>query len=168
MTTSLVLTVIGPDKPGLVELLSQTVTAHGGNWLESRMSHLAGQFAGILRVGVPEPAADELTTALEGLGALGLRVVVTRSEAEPPAESRPIVLELVGHDRAGIVRDIARVLAARGVNVEEFSSGFESAAMSGEMLFKATARLRLPASLSVDELRADLEEIASDLMVDVR
>ena len=51
--TDLVLTLIGPDRPGLVESLAKRVTAHGGNWVESRMAHLAGQFAGILRVEVP-------------------------------------------------------------------------------------------------------------------
>ena len=49
----LVLTVFAPDKPGQVERIAQCIAEHGGNWLESRMSRMAGQFAGILRVGVP-------------------------------------------------------------------------------------------------------------------
>ena len=52
METYLVLTVIGDDRPGLVEALAETIAAHEGNWLESRMSHLAGKFAGLLRVSV--------------------------------------------------------------------------------------------------------------------
>src|SRR4051812_3506563 len=44
MQIPLVMTIIGPDRPGLVELLASLVAEHGGNWLESRMSHLAGQF----------------------------------------------------------------------------------------------------------------------------
>jgi glycine cleavage system regulatory protein len=44
--TSLVLTVIGPDRPGLVEALAETIASYGANWLESRMSHLEGWFAG--------------------------------------------------------------------------------------------------------------------------
>ena len=64
MTNFLVLTVISDDKPGVVETLAKTITEHGGNWLECRMSHLAGKFAGILRVSVEienleEPIAPE-------------------------------------------------------------------------------------------------------------
>ena len=50
---NLVLTLIGPDRPGLVEAVAQPIAANGGNWLESRMAHLGGKFAGILRVDVP-------------------------------------------------------------------------------------------------------------------
>jgi glycine cleavage system regulatory protein len=76
MPTSLVLTVLGEDRPGLVEALSHIIAAHEGNWLESRMAHLAGQFAGILRASVPEGNATALLTALQGLAEHGLQVVV--------------------------------------------------------------------------------------------
>ena len=69
MNQSLILTVIGPDRTGLVEAVARHVTAHGGNWLESRMARLAGKFAGILRVQVPDEQVDELTSALRDLGA---------------------------------------------------------------------------------------------------
>ena len=52
MKTYLILTIIGEDKPGIVESLAEVIADHSGNWLESSMSHLAGKFAGILRVGV--------------------------------------------------------------------------------------------------------------------
>src|SRR2546422_10827389 len=47
---SLVLTVIGADRPGLVEALSKTIADHGASWLESRIAHRAGHFVGLLRV----------------------------------------------------------------------------------------------------------------------
>src|SRR2546421_8836268 len=75
MMTDLVLTLIGPDRPGLVESVAARVAAHGGNWLESRMAHLAGQFAGILRVEVPAERLSELRAALLELEAQGLRIV---------------------------------------------------------------------------------------------
>src|SRR5256885_16501948 len=112
MRSSLVLTVIGPDRPGLVELIASTVAAHGGNWEESRMAHLAGQFAGILNVSLPEPQINALRHALEALSTHGLRVVSVTT-APPTRESvRILELELTGTDREGIVRDVARVLAA--------------------------------------------------------
>ena len=168
MSVSLVLTLIGEDKPGLVELLSQTVAANEGNWLESRMARMAGRFTGILRASVPIGKADALTEALRALESQGLRVVVERSTFdEPEAEFRRIYLDLVGSDRAGIIRDISRALALRQVNVDELHTECTSAPMSGEILFNARAKLRVPLDTAIEDLCEALEEIASDLMVDI-
>ena len=168
MTNSLVLTVIGPDQPGLVEAVAETVAEHGGSWEGSRMARLAGYFAGILEVRVPGDAAAALFKALHELEARGLRVIVedARGDAEP-APFRSLALELVGQDRPGIIRDISAGLAAIGVNVAELSTQCSPAPMSGETLFSATALLHLPATRSLGELREALEKIAADLMVDI-
>jgi glycine cleavage system regulatory protein len=76
-------------------------------------------------------------------------------------------LELMGQDRPGIVRKLTQALASRGVNVEELHTECVSAPMSGEPLFKARARLQVPADFSIDDLRQELERIAADMMVDV-
>jgi glycine cleavage system regulatory protein len=166
--TSLVLTVLGEDRPGLVESLSQAVAAHEGNWLESRMARLDGKFAGILRANVPEANADALTNALRGLESQGLRVVIERSTADEPARDyRQFRLDLVGNDRMGIVRDITHVLAQRGINIDEIGTECTSTPMSGGMLFKATAWLRVPLDVAIAELQENLEELAHDLMVDI-
>ena len=60
MANFLVLTVIADDKPGIVEQLSATIARNGGNWLESRMAHMAGKFAGILRVAIPAEQSNSL------------------------------------------------------------------------------------------------------------
>jgi glycine cleavage system regulatory protein len=164
---SLVVTVIGKDRPGLVELVSAVVEEHGGDWVESRMSRLAGEFAGILRVSVPAAQADTLSKALEGLRSEGLRVVVERGVEETVEEGHLIVLELIGSDRPGIVHKISEALAARGVNVEELNTECDGAPWSGDTLFKAMARLRAPRALDLDQLRESLEGIAGDLMVDI-
>lgn len=167
--TDLVLTLIGPDRPGLVEAVAEVVASHGGNWLESRMAHLAGQFAGILRI---EVAEDKCTAVLDGLAALadrGLRVVGEPSRHEPKAAAgRTLALELVGLDRPGIVREISQLLANGGANVEELATDRSSAPMSGEMLFHAKARVRLPSDADLATLRAALERLASDLMIEIR
>lgn len=168
MRASIVLTVIGPDRPGLVEQLASTVAAHGGNWEQSRMAHLAGQFAGILRVTVADDKLTALHRALDGLASSGLRVVSEASATRDRETSRAYRLSLVGDDREGIVRDLSRALAARGVNVEELDTHCESAPMSGEQLFHARALLHVPASLEVGELQKALEALADDLMVDLK
>lgn len=167
MKTSLVLTCIGPDRPGLVESLARVVAEHDGNWIESRMAHLAGKFAGVLRVEIDPAGADALAGALGRLADGGLRVAVEQSPPAEPSPTRVIRLSLVGQDRPGIVRDIARVLAGQGVNVEELETACAPTPESGGPLFTARARLCVPPDLPIDDLRAGLEQIANDLMVDV-
>jgi glycine cleavage system regulatory protein len=163
----IVLTLIGADRPGLVEAVAQRVTASGGNWLESRMAHLAGHFAGLLHVEVPEDRVRALEAALGDLDGLGLRVVVhggTTRAAEPPRTMR---LEATGQDHPGIVRDISQVLVRHRVNIAELTTDRLSAPMAGGPLFVARARLEVPPGLDTERLRRDLETIAHDLMVDL-
>lgn len=166
--TFLVLTVIAPDKPGLVEQLSQTIASNQGNWLESSMSRLAGKFAGILIVSVPETQADSLVEALQKLESQGMKVIAERSnEEETPTESNSITLELIGHDKPGIVREISQALSRYNINVERLSTELVSGSMSAELLFKADADLTVPTGVDLDDLQQSLEAIASDLMVDI-
>jgi glycine cleavage system regulatory protein len=168
VSTFLVLTVNGPDRPGLVETLSQAVANHRGSWLESRMARLAGQFAGVLRVSVPEEQVDALTRTLQSLEPESLQISVVRGELESPAtDARELRLEIIGSDRPGIVHDISQALADRGINVDELRTEIMSAPMSGELLFLANAELQIPAGLNLDLLRKDLEALAHELMVDV-
>ena len=164
---SLVITVIGKDRPGLVESIAAVIEAQGGSWVESRMSRLAGQFAGILRASAPAANVDALSEALEALRSDGLRVVIERGIEEPVEEGYAIALELIGSDRPGIVHKISEALADRGINVDELSTECDGAPWSGDTLFKAKAKLRAPQTLDLDELRHSLEAIAGDLMVDI-
>jgi len=163
----LVLTVIAADQPGLVERVAQCIAAHGGNWLESRMSRMAGQFAGILRVAVPAEGYDELVEGLQELADQGIRVMLADSGIDPACNWKPIHLDLVGNDRPGIVRDITRLLAEHGVNLERLHTEVLPAPMSGEPLFHADALLAVPLTLSLDLLQSRLEELADDLMVEL-
>jgi glycine cleavage system regulatory protein len=167
MQTPLVMTIISPDRTGLVESVARAVADHGGNWLESRMCRLGGEFAGILRIELPAANKPALLAALQQLQANGLQIVVREDAPAAAAAGRQTMLEIVGADRPGIVREISSALARAGVNVEEFSSEVSSAPMSGETLFKAVARLQLPAQCDLHTLKKDLERIAADLLVDV-
>jgi len=166
MTTYLILTVIGDDRPGLVGELAATISTHGGNWLESSMSHLAGKFAGIVKVAVANESTDSLKAALAKLS--GLKVTTESSaDAEKPGKGRRLKFSLVGHDRIGIVREVSQVLARHAVNVEELTTRTSSAPMSAEILFHADAELLAGADLDARSLAAELERISDDLMVDI-
>jgi glycine cleavage system regulatory protein len=166
--SDLVITLIGPDRPGVVESVAEPIAAHGGSWLESRMAHLAGMFAGILRVEVPAENVGALSATLGGLAQRGLRVVVEESrEAISAPAQQAMDLDLLGTDRPGIVREISRLLAAHGVNIEDLATDRTVAPLSGEALFRARARVRVPAGADLTGLRAQLEKLAGDLMVEV-
>lgn len=165
MSVSLVITVIGDDRPGLVGELSFAISKHGGNWLQSSMSHLAGKFAGIVCVAIEGQRLEALKAELAILP--GLRVTAEVSEDREVPASRKLTLALVGHDRVGIVREVSQVLAKHAVNVEELSTHTASAPMSAETLFHATAELTASHSLDARALIRDLEQISNDLMVDI-
>ena len=169
MSTSIVLTVVSEDRPGIVETLSELLAEHGGNWTESCMLSLAGQFAGILLASVPDQKADAFVEGLAKLKSGGLQIVAQRSgPAQIVAKEREFTLDLVGQDRPGIVHDITQILATHQVNVQELETTCQSASMSGESLFLAHARLLIPDEASVDELQDELEDLANELMVDIK
>ena len=169
MNAFIVLTFIGEDRPGLIRSLSQTVVSHGGNWLGSRSARLAGKFAGILHASVPEDHAEELIAELNKFDERGLSVVVERTTPSPArGRFRRLRLDLIGNDRPGIVHDIARALAERQINVDELETTCVSAPMSGEMLFHARARVHIPTTTDLARLRAGLERLANDLVVEIR
>lgn len=169
MQISLVMTVIGADKPGLVEALSSRIVEFGGNWVESRMCRLGGKFAGIVRVVVEEDKQALLAENLKNLQTEHALAVMVESDVSAPdlTEGKLITLEIVGQDRPGIVSQISAILARNHVNVEEFDSNCESGAWSGEILFRAKVTMYLPEKCDVPALRKDLEKIAEDLMVDL-
>jgi glycine cleavage system regulatory protein len=162
MQIPLVMTVIGKDRTGLVESIARLVSEHEGNWLESRMCRLGGEFAGILRVHVPGEKRAALEQALAGMSDLN---IVVRSDGSERALGEPRIafLEVVGPDRPGIVKEISHAVAAQGVNVEELTTECISAPMSGEPLFQARMKLLLSAEMTSATLRRSLAKPAGDL-----
>ncbi|MCF3649830.1 glycine cleavage system protein R [Synoicihabitans lomoniglobus] len=169
MLKTLVMTVIGPDRTGLVDSLARTVADQGGNWLESRLCHLGGQFAGLVQVEVEEAAAAALIDALQHHTESGLQITVqTDNGASALADGSLALVELVGQDRPGLLREITGVFAKHGLNVEELESERTAAPQGGGILFKASATILVPSAADLDAIGDDLEKIATDLLVDIR
>jgi glycine cleavage system regulatory protein len=165
--TPLVLTLIGDDRAGLVNAIAEAVAGHGGNWERSEMAELAGKFAGIVLVTIPDDRVDEFTRALDPLQGL-LDVTVQRARGDGnPTEVRRFTLDLLGADHPGILSDISAVLTSYGVNIGTLATATREAPMAGEMLFEATAELALGPDVDVDALRDALEALAGELMVDI-
>jgi glycine cleavage system regulatory protein len=166
--TSLIVTAIGGDRPGIVSMLSDRAQGFGANWAGSRMTNLAGQFAGMVHLEVPTPNAEPLMQALRGLESSGLRVVIEKVETPPaPAGRRMVKLELTGLDRPGIVRQLSRTLAEIGVSIDDLHTEIVNDGPSGEHLFKMKALLVVPESLPNETLRHSLDALANEMTIDI-
>ncbi len=169
-TETIIFTVFAPDRPGIVKTLSDTVLAHGGNWLESSLTRLCGQFAGIVHIRVPAEKKSKLIEALAKTANGGIQVTVhanpTFTEKEP--KNKIVRLTVEANDREGIVDEIASALASNQVNVEKFTSSCASASMAGYDIFTANIKVALPENLSGQDLEAILENVSDDLMVSVK
>ena len=171
MTTTLVLTVIGNDRAGLVKALADVIEQGGGNWERSHLTELAGKFAGIVTVTVAPDRADALRAALAPLeGLLDIAVHDAATSGEPAARAgvgQELRIQVLGNDRPGIVGAVSGVLAKHHLSVADLESLTRDAPMAGGRLFEASALVTVPAEADLDALRTDLEELASEIMVDV-
>lgn len=164
----LVLTVVGDDRPGLVNALAAQVSAVGGNWERSELAELAGAFAGIVLVSIDDDREADLVTALEGLDGM-LRVTVHGgrvASATEPVE-RAMEVTVLGNDRPGIVRDVTAAIAAHALSIDTFRSRTLDAPMAGGTLFEATVAFHVPAGADAAPVTAALEELAGEIQVDL-
>ncbi len=168
MKKSMVISVLGNDSPGLVKSLSKIIVAHNGDWIESQMASLAGKFAGILRVDLPAEQHADFQAALQNSKALGLSVIFEESSTAgaTPAENQ-FEIELIGQDQPGIVHRISSVLAQIHANVDELHTEVIEASMSGENLFKANIKIHIASDVEPSDIRALLEDLANELIVDI-
>ena len=163
-----VLTAMSKDRPGIVEDIAAIITKHDGNWVKSAMSRLGGQFAGIVQYTVAPERAEELAQELEALTAKNITISLAKdTQAQTEDEGEIAYIELTGIDHPGIVRDITNILREKDVTIEDLDTGVFTASMAGEPMFYASAKIRLPAGLSLTDLRRAAETAADDLMVDI-
>ena len=166
--TSVVITLIGDDRAGLVDAVAGVVARHGGNWNRSHLAELAGKFAGIVLVDISDAAVEALLSALDDLEADGLLAITAeRAKAVDDVEGTTMVtLDLTGQDHPGIVHEISHVLAQQNVSIDELETAITPAPQGGQ-LFIAHAVLELPVGTDLHTLRDALEAVAQDLMVDI-
>ncbi|GAL08586.1 ACT domain protein [Photobacterium aphoticum] len=161
----LIITVIGNDRPGLVDTLSDTVYQHQGNWLSSSLSKLAGQFAGIVQVEVADQDSAALRQALSTID--GLQVQIVEEATTTAAHTTLHGLLVTGNDRAGIVKEVTAKLHELGININKLKTDSHSAPNWGYPIFTADFQLELPASLTLEQVQETLENLADDLTIDI-
>jgi glycine cleavage system transcriptional repressor len=167
----LIITAVGPDRPGIVGELTAHLHRRGANLLDSRMVNLRGQFAMIILFEAgDDAAAAALSRDLAGVGrGMGLALSVTPQDAgaKPIAEGLRFKLKTYSLDQPGIVAKLTGVLREHGVNIEELSAWQESAAFAGSPIFMTEMQLTVPTSVPVRQLRGELESLCNQLNCDV-
>ncbi len=168
----LVITILSDDHPGVVKLLAKTISDHGGSWLESRMSQLAGKFAGILKVTIDDSQITSLAAALTQLKARGIQVLIDRAffqehDASKSTPKKTFSFELVGADNVGIVHELSQAFTDKGISIDELETYCSSMPWSGEPLFQANGKLLAPETTNTHELLEQLDNIADNLGVDI-
>jgi glycine cleavage system regulatory protein len=163
---TVILTVVGSDRPGLTRAIADAVYAVGGNWLESHLSRLGGKYVGSVLVELSEERLGELEDAARGIDAIGIKVDIIASAQADECVGQTLTIEIVGQDRPGIVRTVTTVLAGLDVNIEDFTTAIEGSAWSGAPLFRAKAKLLIPTGLATHVVREALEGISGEIMVD--
>ncbi|MFQ6371474.1 glycine cleavage system protein R [Shewanella sp. YIC-542] len=157
------LTLQVPDRPGLVEQIANAISHHGGNWLDSELRHIDGIFAAILLLEIAPQQWDDLQESLESID--GLSLTVAKASAFQPPRQR-LTYNLVAYDRPGLVKEISNKLSSLGINIERFSSKYESASHTGIALFRATISLGLSDPHQEELLAEALYEIGDDVVID--
>ncbi len=169
MQKHLVFTLSGPDRVGLVEEITEVLLKFQGNVEMSRMARLGGEFAILMLVAIPEGQFDALRQGLRGLRDEGYKVTTSPTERGYATRYNgwlPYQVKVTGADHEGIIHDIARHLADKGINIETMDTGTINAPMSGTPLFTMSAIVVVPPNLPFTEWRADLEDAADKLNVD--
>lgn len=167
MRQGLVISFITEDKPGVVEALSKIIDTHNGNWLESRLSQLAGKFAGIIRVSVESNKTADLQSELLAYSNDNFTIIIESADQPHSLPSNVNNLSIFGLDRPGIVREISTALASKQMNVIELNSDISSAPMTGEPLFHADVKFIAPENESLDDIESQLDAIAAQLSLDI-
>ncbi len=170
MKTYLVVTITCPDRPGIVERITEKVVRFSANWEDSRMARLGGDFAGIVKISVATEHAPALTAALMKLADNETTIAVKATREDPSAKPAPFTLldlQLTGADHEGIVHKVAAYLAKQGINVESMDTSVSRAPMSASPLFEMNAVIKVPSAISVEELCSSLQHLGEEMGVDI-
>lgn len=163
----MILSAVASDRPGLTQALAEAVHEASGNWLESHLSRLGGTYVGSVLVEIDDEAVARLSDAVSNVDSSGLHVSIAPAGEVAEADGYPLSIEVVGQDRPGIVRQITTVLSLLGANIEDFSSTTRQGAWSGEPIFTAVVRARIPQEVAFDAVQSALEAISGEIMVEL-
>ncbi len=171
MRSNIVFALTGPDRVGIVEKVTGMLLDLGGNVETSRMARLGGEFTMLMLVSLPQEHAAALEEVVAALSAQGYRVTTSPTKqtyAEMHPGWLPFHIEVEGADHEGIIHQVARHLAERGINIESMETGVVHAPVSGTPIFTMTAIVAVPPGLAGQGWQTALHEAGAELNVEIK
>lgn len=166
--SSLVISAMGADQPGLVDALTEALKAYRVNVADSRMINLAGQFAIVMLIELPEDQLESLQSRLPGEAErIGLKVIIGRSGEATLRPGVPLHIHTYSMDQPGLVHRIAHLLHTLGINIEEMDTFLEHGPHTGTPLFTMDMVVTVPGTASLADVRSRLEQLCVELNCDV-
>lgn len=170
MRSQLLVTSLGEDRPGIVARLTEVFVSNGANLEESRMAILGGEFAAIMLVSVPVANVPALEKGLARLQVEGISVSTRKTEVYNPSRFKGYSnyeVSLKGADHEGIVHNFSSYLKEQSINIQSVETMVVNAPVTGSPLFQMKAMIQVPPSLSANELKKSLNQIAEKESVDI-
>lgn len=168
MTTKLVISALGPDRPGIVDELSNIIYKHSLNIEDSRMTVLGGEFAVLLLISGEQSAIDTLmaqTAEIEKNLQMSLLAKPT-TVADAARDAIPYAVEVAALDNPGIVNNIASFFSSRHINIVDLHTESYAAPHTGSPMFSLHMTVGVPAETNIAGLRDAFMETCDDLNLD--
>lgn len=170
MTTKLVISALGEDRPGIVDKLSNIIFDHALNIEDSRMTVLGGEFAILLLVSGEQKSLDALLERLAEIEQnLQMSLLVkTTSESIKQDHTLPYSVDVAALDHPGIVRNIANFFSNRNINIVNLETERYSAPHTGSPMFSLHMTIGIPAEINIPQLRDAFMDVCDELNLDAK
>ncbi|MBT8131171.1 MAG: glycine cleavage system protein R [Gammaproteobacteria bacterium] len=168
MEKLLAVTVIGPDRTGLVRDVTKSISAAGGSIMQSRMTTLGREFAMVALVAANWHAIKKVEDALDELAASSELTISykTTEERQGQSPAAPYNVDIVAMDQEGIVAGLASFFASREIEIADLNTRRYNAAHTGAAMFAVQIAISVPASSHLATLRDELHEYCEQQNLD--
>jgi glycine cleavage system transcriptional repressor len=168
MTTKLVISALGADRPGIVDEISNIIYKHSLNIEDSRMTVLGGEFAMLLLVSGEQSSIDAIQTQVNDIGqALQMRLMIkVTSDSTPIENAIPYTVDVTALDHPGIVNNISSFFSQRGINIVNLHTESYSAPHTGTPMFALHMTIGISADTNIAKLRDAFMQACEELNLD--
>ena len=164
-TSDVILSIIGPDKPGIVSDISEIIKKYSGNIEKSRMIRLGDFFTIMMLININAKNTENLQSEFNNYSNYQISIHKSKNKIDTSDECFHTV-HLNGIDNEGIVYEITNQLSELDINIEELKTNVSNAPMSGLTLFSLTAKINHP-KLNYKILKMKMDELATKLDVNI-
>lgn len=168
MTTKLVISALGADRPGIVDELSNIIYNHDLNIEDSRMTVLGGEFAILLLVSGKLTSLDALQSELTEIEqALQMSLLVKpTTKSDITDNAIPYSVKVAALDYPGIVSNITNFFSSRHINIVNLETESYSAPHTGSPMFALDMTIGVPADTNIAQLRETFMDACDELNLD--